>query len=561
MFPTDEPRHAATTAATPKIRRGAGATFSLLTAAWLLAPAATAQEATLAPLPVPGASAAVRLVHASPDAPLVDVYVDGAEVAADLAFGETTDLIDLPAGERDLAVVPAGRDLANAVIDAQDVALAPGQAYQVVAVGPLSEIEAAIFPLDRSPLPADTARVRFVHAAPDTPGVEVAVADGSVLFDATLFGSASGFAEIPTGRYDLEVGPAGTEDVALALDGVALEGGRVYDVVAVGTLADDTLDALVLDAPVAGGPAFAGSPAFDPFALPDPSVDFTGQGFALRTLETPAGEITFYEAGDGQPLVFLHGIGGGASSWQWSKVAPAFTDDYRVVVPDYVGWGASEHPRRFLLFADYAAQVEALLRDLGEPALVVASSLSAGFAADVADRNPDLVAGLLLFSPGGGNDFGSDAIPPFFRELFEPVIAQPVANALFYRQVFFSEEFVRRYFETDGFADPRAVSQEVVDAFLWSARQPGALYSAFPFLSGDLRYDFAPYLRGLAVPAAMVYGAGDTQVAPETQRRFAALNPDVPLLEIPRAAANPELELPAETIRAVREALAGFAGD
>jgi pimeloyl-ACP methyl ester carboxylesterase len=65
--------------------------------------------------------------------------------------------------------------------------------------------------------------------------------------------------------------------------------------------------------------------------------------------------MAFYEAGEGRPLVFLHGIGGGASAWLWSKVAPPFVSRHRVVVPDWVGWGSSEHPSRPLEFEDYVA--------------------------------------------------------------------------------------------------------------------------------------------------------------------------------------------------------------
>ncbi len=71
----------------------------------------------------------------------------------------------------------------------------------------------------------------------------------------------------------------------------------------------------------------------------DPTGDYTENGFVRRRISTPAGEMAYYEAGRGRPLVFLHGIGGGASAWTWSKVARAFTAGYRVIVPDWVGWG------------------------------------------------------------------------------------------------------------------------------------------------------------------------------------------------------------------------------
>jgi pimeloyl-ACP methyl ester carboxylesterase len=45
-------------------------------------------------------------------------------------------------------------------------------------------------------------------------------------------------------------------------------------------------------------------------------------------------------------LVFFHGFGGGSSAYEWSKVYPAFATEYRILAPDLIGWGRSEHPPR-----------------------------------------------------------------------------------------------------------------------------------------------------------------------------------------------------------------------
>ena len=50
----------------------------------------------------------IRVVHASPDAPNVDVYVDGTLAIENLPFGEATDLLPIPAGARNIKVTPAG---------------------------------------------------------------------------------------------------------------------------------------------------------------------------------------------------------------------------------------------------------------------------------------------------------------------------------------------------------------------------------------------------------------------------------------------------------------------
>lgn len=192
-----------------------------------------------------GADAQVRVVHASPDAPAVDVFVNGDLAVEGLEFGTATDFLSLPAGEYQVQVSPAGGTPDDAVIDAM-LPLEGGQAYDVAAVGFLAEIGAEVYPVDLSPTAAGSATVRAVHASPDAPAVDVAVTGGPVLFSGLQFPNASDYAEVDAGAYDLEVRPAGTEDVAVSASGVALDEGVVYDVYAIGSLEDGSLSLLPL---------------------------------------------------------------------------------------------------------------------------------------------------------------------------------------------------------------------------------------------------------------------------------------------------------------------------
>ncbi len=189
--------------------------------------------------------AQVRVVHASPDAPAVDVYVVGEVAIEGLEFGNASDPTILPAGEYQVQVAPAGTSADDAVIDAT-LTLEGGMAYDVAAVGLLSEIQAQVYPLDLSTIDDGKARVRAVHASPDAPAVDVVVTDGPVLFEGAELPNATNYAEVDAGTYDLEVRPAGTEDVALSVPGVALEAGTVYDVYAIGLLEDESITLLPL---------------------------------------------------------------------------------------------------------------------------------------------------------------------------------------------------------------------------------------------------------------------------------------------------------------------------
>jgi LPXTG-motif cell wall-anchored protein len=179
----------------------------------------------------------VRAVHASPDAPAVDVLVDGNKAFANVEFKGISDYAALDEGDYNVKVVPAGAT-EPAVIDA-NVSVGGGKDYTVVALGMLDGIEPLVLE-DNNAAPAEgKAHVRFVHASPDAPAVDIAVANGPVLFSNVAFKGVGEYLPVDAGAYDLDVKVHGTDDVALSVPGVTFDEGTVYTVFAVGLAAGE----------------------------------------------------------------------------------------------------------------------------------------------------------------------------------------------------------------------------------------------------------------------------------------------------------------------------------
>jgi len=195
--------------------------LAMLTLALAMGPAAADQ-------------ARVRVVHASPDAPAVDIIVDDAgRPFTGVAFGETTSYAAVPANVYNVKVAPAGGGSDSAVIDT-DLNLFYNRTYTVVAVDELSSIKPIVLEDDNTPSPFRQARLRFVHASPDAPAVDIKVVDGPYLFQGVAFTEVGDYVSLPDGIYSIEVRVAGTDLVALDLPAVSLEGGTTYTVFAVG---------------------------------------------------------------------------------------------------------------------------------------------------------------------------------------------------------------------------------------------------------------------------------------------------------------------------------------
>lgn len=246
---------------------------------------------------IPAGTAAVRVSHLSPDAPAVDVWVDGARVLQDVPFRAFSEYLTLDAGEHRVQVTVAGTTT-PAVIDAT-VTLEEGVAYTVAAVGLAGDgsIGAKVFEDDRAP--SAGAEVRFVHASPDAPAVDITLTDGTILFGGVPFGEAAGSIPVGAGSYDLQVRAAGTTTVVLSFGDVALAAGTNYTVYAVGRLTDGSLDAIVsIDAPGTGAATADLDPATAEVRAahlsPDaPAVDIRVDG-ALVLTNVPFGAVSGY---------------------------------------------------------------------------------------------------------------------------------------------------------------------------------------------------------------------------------------------------------------------------
>ena len=184
--------------------------------------------------------AMVRVLHASPDAPAVDVYLDDVKVDAltNVPFGTISAYLDIPAGDHNVKVYATGTTT-GAVIDA-NVTIASGSRYTIAATNPVASIAAQVIKDEPAPDCAG-AQVRVIHFSADAPAVDVATA-GAAPADAVVknlaFPNATGYLSLPAGSYDLEVRLAGTTTVALPLPGVAVEACNSYSVFAVGSAAD-----------------------------------------------------------------------------------------------------------------------------------------------------------------------------------------------------------------------------------------------------------------------------------------------------------------------------------
>lgn len=179
----------------------------------------------------------LQVIHASPDAPAVDIVVDGGVLVPGLAFPQATGFVEVPGSTYNVSVTVAGNPGAIA-IGPVDLDLVAGERYSIFAVGQLAAIEPLILTDDPRRV-ATNAKVRIVHASPTAADVDIYVtavgADINVeapTLENIPFKANTGFLALPAGDYDVTVTPTGTKTAAIGPATISVSDGGVYTAVA-----------------------------------------------------------------------------------------------------------------------------------------------------------------------------------------------------------------------------------------------------------------------------------------------------------------------------------------
>ncbi len=187
----------------------------------------------------------LRVVHASPDAPNVDVYLDGELLLSNVPYQTVSSYFRLEVGERNLQLNISDTD--TTVLDLTS-SFEENREYSAIASNLVSELTPILTNDDLSNPGAGESLLRIGHLAPGAPDVDVYVSN----LDADLetlepvlsnvaFSELSDYLQLPAGTYQLRFTVAGTTFVAIDSGELTFQTSSIYT-------------AYALDAPGGGEP-------------------------------------------------------------------------------------------------------------------------------------------------------------------------------------------------------------------------------------------------------------------------------------------------------------------
>ena len=249
---------------------------------------------------------------------------------------------------------------------------------------------------------------------------------------------------------------------------------------------------------------------------------------------------------EGQPMVFAHGFG--CDQNMWRHVWPAFADDYRIVLFDYVGLGDSDASafdrERYGSLQGYAEDVLEICRelDLGD-VVFVGHSVSSMVGALAAAAEPERFARLVMVGPSPRYIDDADYVGGFTREDIDGLLASLESNYLGWSSAMAPVIM--------GNEDRPELGEELTNSFCRADPEIAAHFARVTFLS-DNRDDLAR----VTTPSLVLQCSSDV-IAPQTVGEYVdrAL-PDSRMVLLKATGHCPNLSAPEETVAAMKAFLA-----
>ena len=224
-------------------------------------------------------------------------------------------------------------------------------------------------------------------------------------------------------------------------------------------------------------------------------------GFEERFAEGRGARLRYLVAGEGEPLLLVHGLGGSAANWL--ALAPLLLAGRRLIVPDLPGHGGSDPLQAAASLTAYADSLAPLLDG---SAAVVGHSLGGAIALRLAIRRSRLVSALVLAGAAG---ISSGSRRARYGLAISGLLKPGRKIAPHRARVARSAALKTLVFGRWGASDPPALPPQMAEAFLSGpARHTDTVSAAKALVRDDPR----PDLDRVRCPVLLLWGARDNQL-------------------------------------------------
>ena len=254
------------------------------------------------------------------------------------------------------------------------------------------------------------------------------------------------------------------------------------------------------------------------------------------------GKINYAVEGTGKPLLLIHGIGAGNSSFEWNKNICELKKDYRVYAIDLLGFGVSDKPKITYTAFLYIQLIRDFIQEIiQEPTHVMASSLSCSFTIMACQQYPHLFQKLILICPTGIKELSQ--YPTKKKQFLKKVIECPLLGTSLYNCI--SSQYYCKYFlQNQVYYYPKNVTRKILQTYYRCAHVggPSARYAIASFLGDFMNVDVSSAISTLSHPILIFWGREAKLLPVKTLQSFKNLNSNIQSIIVPNTRLLPHGE-------------------
>ncbi|MDR2899428.1 MAG: alpha/beta fold hydrolase [Clostridiales bacterium] len=213
------------------------------------------------------------------------------------------------------------------------------------------------------------------------------------------------------------------------------------------------------------------------------------------------GSVSYKKTGRGAPVLLVHGLGIGASSYEFEAAAKVLSKYYRVYTLDLIGFGMSEKPGISYSSYLFTSLINDFVTDvIKEPCFIAASAHSADYAVMAYNLNHDNFKKMLLISPSGLKNDEPENV------LLGKIVDLPLYGTFVYN-ILSSKLSIRYFLKKFAFYDGSMVTKSVVNKF-YEAAKKDACQSRYPvsaFMCGKLNTDIRESIKRVQIPVRILW--------------------------------------------------------
>lgn len=179
----------------------------------------------------------IRILHASPNAPPVDVYANDVLIASNLKYREFTKYLPISSGAYIIKVYPTGKK--DNLVLATNIYIPRNKIYTIAAINKVNNL--ALLPIEDPQIliAPNKTYVRFVHLAPNAPSVDVKTKEGKALFKDISYKEISNYVPLDPGMYYINVYPVNSNKIVLAVPNIRFRPNKAYTIYAIGLVGEE----------------------------------------------------------------------------------------------------------------------------------------------------------------------------------------------------------------------------------------------------------------------------------------------------------------------------------